>query len=162
MSRKVLEDCLKKVPNKFELVLLAIAHARGVNMRGGVVGSVSSSGDSEPTLRHSYARQRPNKAPYTALSDIALSRVLVETLKEDYVQIYDRTGSLREVARKSLDTEKTFAQTDDAQELEEGVDASAADSSTEEIAAESDADAEAVGKESSSDSEDPNADSDEQ
>ncbi len=97
MSRRILESCLKKVPNKFELVLLAAARARVIAMRGGVQAAESVSGKS---ARHSYAKQKKNKEPYLALCEISGGVVDPSDLRVAYDEIYDRNGSLRETAKK--------------------------------------------------------------
>ena len=65
MSRRVLEACLKRVPNKFELVLLASYRARKIAAKGcGASISTFSAGGRRDALRY-------QKAPLLALREIA-------------------------------------------------------------------------------------------
>ena len=96
MSRKILESCLQRVPNKFELVLLAAARTRRIVMRG------SEGAEMGGSVRHSYAKQRARKAPYLALCEIAGGVVDSESLRGEYSDIYDRTATLKETVKKSV------------------------------------------------------------
>ena len=65
MARVTVEDCIEKVPNRFELVLLAGQRARQI------------SGGADLTLE----RDR-DKNPVVALREIAAGKVGVEMLKK--------------------------------------------------------------------------------
>jgi DNA-directed RNA polymerase subunit omega len=65
MARVTVEDCIEKVPNRFELVLLAGQRARQI------------SGDAEMTID----RDR-DKNPVVALREIADATVIPEALQE--------------------------------------------------------------------------------
>lgn len=73
MARVTVEDCIEKVPNRFELVMLATQRARRI-----------SSGAS-PTI------ERDNdKDPVIALREIALGTVDIAQLKEEIISGYQR------------------------------------------------------------------------
>lgn len=70
MARVTVEDCIKKVPSRFELVLIAAKRARQI-----VAGApVTIDAD--------------DKYPITALREIALGTVKVEDLHDSIVQSY--------------------------------------------------------------------------
>ena len=73
MARVTVEDCVDKVPNRFDLVLLAAQRAREI------------SGGSELTLD----RNR-DKNPVVALREIAESTVRPTVLKENLIQSLQR------------------------------------------------------------------------
>jgi len=68
MARVTVEDCIDKIPNRFDLVLLAAQRARAI------------SGGAELTLE----RDR-DKNPVVALREIAEERVSPEELKQDAI-----------------------------------------------------------------------------
>lgn len=68
MARVTVEDCVDKVPNRFDLVLLAAHRARA--MSAGEPITVERDND---------------KNPVVALREIADEGVLPETLREDYI-----------------------------------------------------------------------------
>ena len=68
MARVTVEDCIDKIPNRFDLVLLAAQRARAI------------SGGAELTLD----RDR-DKNPVVALREIAEERVNPEELKQDAI-----------------------------------------------------------------------------
>jgi DNA-directed RNA polymerase subunit omega len=67
MARVTVEDCVDKVPNRFELVLLAAHRARAVSSGAPI------------TIK------RDNKNPVIALREIAENMVSPEDLKEDLI-----------------------------------------------------------------------------
>lgn len=68
MARVTVEDCVDKIPNRFELVLLASHRARSI------------SAGAQITV------QRDNdKNPVVALREIADKKIPVEDLKEDFI-----------------------------------------------------------------------------
>jgi DNA-directed RNA polymerase subunit omega len=73
MARVTVEDCVDKVPNRFDLVLLAAQRARHI------------SGGAELTLD----RDR-DKNPVVALREIADETILPEELRESVVQTMQR------------------------------------------------------------------------
>ncbi|EGD60155.1 DNA-directed RNA polymerase subunit omega [Novosphingobium nitrogenifigens DSM 19370] len=73
MARVTVEDCVDKVPNRFDLVLLAAERARAI------------SGGAELTLD----RDR-DKNPVVALREIAEETVRPATLKENLIQSLQR------------------------------------------------------------------------
>ena len=69
MSRGVLEVCLERVPNKFELVLLASVRARKIAAGSNVVSSLNMAPGRGPSTRRGDLRYQ--KAPALALREIA-------------------------------------------------------------------------------------------
>ncbi len=68
MARVTVEDCVDKIPNRFELVLLASHRARTISAGAQI------------------AVQRDNdKNPVVALREIAEKKVPVDDLKEDFI-----------------------------------------------------------------------------
>jgi DNA-directed RNA polymerase subunit omega len=68
MARVTVEDCIDKVPNRFELVLLASHRARTISAGGQITV------------------QRDNdKNPVVALREIAEKKVPVDDLREDFI-----------------------------------------------------------------------------
>ncbi|MDC3068160.1 DNA-directed RNA polymerase subunit omega [Paracoccaceae bacterium] len=73
MARVTVEDCIDKVPNRFELVLLAAHRARMI------------SGGSQPSL------ERDNdKNPVLALREIAVETVTFDELMESTIESHQR------------------------------------------------------------------------
>jgi DNA-directed RNA polymerase subunit omega len=73
MARVTVEDCVEKIPNRFELVMVASQRARKISS-GGVL-----------TL------DRDNdKNPVVALREIAAGTVSVEDLKEELIRVNQR------------------------------------------------------------------------
>src|SRR5215813_9539989 len=79
MARVTVEDCVDKVPNRFDLVLLA-AH-RGRQLSGGA----------EPLVD----RDR-DKNPVVALREIAGRNLKPEDLREDYIKSLQRHAEVDE------------------------------------------------------------------
>lgn len=68
MARVTVEDCVEKLDNRFELVLLSAHRARAI------------SAGSEPTVHRDN-----DKNPVVALREIAVATVGVEELRDDYI-----------------------------------------------------------------------------
>jgi DNA-directed RNA polymerase subunit omega len=68
MARVTVEDCIDKIPNRFELVLLASHRARSI--AAGAQITVQRDND---------------KNPVVALREIADKKILTEDLKEDFI-----------------------------------------------------------------------------
>lgn len=79
MARVTVEDCVDKVPNRFDLVLLA-AH-RGRQLSGGAEPMVDRDRD---------------KNPVVALREIAGRNLKPEDLKEDYIKSLQRHAEVDE------------------------------------------------------------------
>jgi len=79
MARVTVEDCIDKVPNRFELVLLAANRARQI------------SGGEEPTVPEDN-----DKNPVIALREIAEETVSVVALREIQVQSQQRFAEVDE------------------------------------------------------------------
>ena len=79
MARVTVEDCVDKVPNRFDLVLLAGYRARQL------------SGGAEPILD----RDR-DKNPVVALREIAAKSLKPEMLKEDYIRSLQKHAEVDE------------------------------------------------------------------
>ena len=84
MARVTVEDCVDKVPNRFDLVLLAAQRARQI------------SGGADLTID----RDR-DKNPVVALREIADQTVRPKDLQESAVTTCRRFGSTRKTRRKS-------------------------------------------------------------
>ncbi|MBI1239296.1 MAG: DNA-directed RNA polymerase subunit omega [Alphaproteobacteria bacterium] len=80
MARVTVEDCVDKVPNRFELVLLSAHRARAM------------SAGAQPLV------ERDNdKAPVMALREIASQKLDRETLRDDFVASLQRHALIEEV-----------------------------------------------------------------
>lgn len=73
MARVTVEDCVDKVPNRFDLVLLAAHRARGIS-------------DGSPIT----VERENDKNPVVALREIADGTVGVDELREQTIQSYQR------------------------------------------------------------------------
>ncbi|MCY4414287.1 MAG: DNA-directed RNA polymerase subunit omega [Alphaproteobacteria bacterium] len=102
MSRKILETCLARVENKFELVLLASVRARKIAARGKAV-SLRVAAEQAPQLKpgmrvatHSFSaiEGHANKAPVMALREIASGVVNMSELRSECEQDAVRKDSL--------------------------------------------------------------------
>ncbi len=79
MARVTVEDCVQKVPNRFELVMVAAQRARRI-------------GTGAP-----LAVDRDNdKNPVVSLREVAESKVSVEDLKEDLIRSHQRVFAVEE------------------------------------------------------------------
>ena len=74
MARVTVEDCIEKIPNRFELVMSAAQRARKIGT--GAALTVDRDND---------------KNPVVSLREIAAETVLHENLKEDLIRGYQRT-----------------------------------------------------------------------
>jgi DNA-directed RNA polymerase subunit omega len=79
MARVTVEDCVDKVPNRFDLVLLAGYRARAL------------SGGAETLV----ARDR-DKNPVVALREIAAKELKPEDIKEDYIKSLQKHAEVDE------------------------------------------------------------------
>jgi DNA-directed RNA polymerase subunit omega len=79
MARVTVEDCVDKVPNRFDLVLLSSYRARQL------------SGGAEPIVE----RDR-DKNPVVALREIAAKSLKPEDLKEDYIKSLQKHAEVDE------------------------------------------------------------------
>jgi DNA-directed RNA polymerase subunit omega len=79
MARVTVEDCIDKVPNRFDLVLYSAYRARQL------------SGGAEPFLE----RDR-DKNPVVALREIAAKSMKAEDLKEDYIRSLQKHAEVDE------------------------------------------------------------------
>jgi DNA-directed RNA polymerase subunit omega len=73
MARVTVEDCVDKIPNRFELVLLAAHRARAITSGSALV--VDRDND---------------KNPVVSLREIASTKIKPETLREDFVHSLQR------------------------------------------------------------------------
>lgn len=92
MARVTVEDCVDKIPNRFELVLAASFRARQL------------SGGAEPLVD----RDR-DKNPVVALREIAARELQPDNLKEDHIKSLQKHAEVDE-------PEETRPDTDDARE----------------------------------------------
>lgn len=94
MARVTVEDCVDKIPNRFELVLLAAHRARSITSGAGLL--VDRDND---------------KNPVVALREIASTRVKPEGLKEEFL-----TSLQRHIETDEPEAEKPAVETEDAPE----------------------------------------------
>lgn len=88
MARVTVEDCVDKIPNRFELVLAAGFRARQL------------SGGAEPLVD----RDR-DKNPVVALREIAAKKLLPEDLKEDNIKSMQKHAEVDEPEDTRSDSE---------------------------------------------------------
>jgi DNA-directed RNA polymerase subunit omega len=88
MARVTVEDCVDKIPNRFDLVLVAGFRARQL------------SGGADPLVE----RDR-DKNPVVALREIAAKEIKPDEAKEDYIKIHHKQAEVDEpeVARPDSD-----------------------------------------------------------
>lgn len=79
MARVTVEDCIEKIPNRFELVMVAAQRARKIN--SGAALTVEKDND---------------KPPVIALREIAGETVEVEALKEELIRNHQRMVAYEE------------------------------------------------------------------
>lgn len=79
MARVTVEDCVQKVPNRFELVMVAAQRARRIGT--GAPLTVDRDND---------------KNPVVSLREVAESKVCVEDLKEDLIRSHQRVFAVEE------------------------------------------------------------------
>lgn len=79
MARVTVEDCVQKVPNRFELVMVAAQRARRIGT--GAPLTVDRDND---------------KNPVVSLREVAESKVSVEDLKEDLIRSHQRVFAVEE------------------------------------------------------------------
>ena len=79
MARVTVEDCVDKIPNRFDLVLLAAHRAR--QLSGGAETLVDRDRD---------------KNPVVALREIAVKALKADELKEDYIKSLQRHAEVDE------------------------------------------------------------------
>jgi DNA-directed RNA polymerase subunit omega len=79
MARVTVEDCIDKVPNRFELVLLAARRAR--TLSGGAPVSIERDNDKDPVV---------------ALREIAGRTISTEDLKEDLIHSLQKQAEIDE------------------------------------------------------------------
>ena len=90
MARVTVEDCVDKIPNRFELVLAASFRARQL------------SGGAEPLVD----RDR-DKNPVVALREIAAKKLQPEELKEDNIKSMQKHAEVDEPEEQRPDSEDT-------------------------------------------------------
>ena len=94
MARVTVEDCIDKIPNRFDLVLTAAQRARGI-----------SSGDPITIDRDN------DKDPVIALREIADETISIDEVNEDLVKSLQRMKR-REEEQSALDEAASMAQDD--------------------------------------------------
>jgi DNA-directed RNA polymerase subunit omega len=100
MARVTVEDCIEKVPNRFELVMTAAQRARKIG--SGAPLTVDRDNDKNPVI---------------ALREIAANTVVVEDLKEDLIKnnqrvihVDDDTADLTKIMEGEKEWEALAAQ----------------------------------------------------
>jgi DNA-directed RNA polymerase subunit omega len=86
MARVTVEDCVMKVPNRFELVLLAGQRARDISSGG-----------------HLTVERDNDKNPVVALREIADETINLETLKGSLVQGLQKQVEVDEPEEEEID-----------------------------------------------------------
>jgi DNA-directed RNA polymerase subunit omega len=94
MARVTVEDCVDKIPNRFELVLVAAHRARSITSGSGLL--VDRDND---------------KNPVVALREIASARIKPDGLKEEFL-----TSLQRHIETDEPEAEKPMVETEDAPE----------------------------------------------
>jgi len=89
MARVTVEDCVDKVPNRFDLVLISAFRARQL------------SGGAEPLVD----RDR-DKNPVVALREIAAKEIKPDETKEDYIKSMQRHADVDEPEEARPDTDE--------------------------------------------------------
>ncbi len=79
MARVTVEDCILKVPNRFELVMVAAQRARRIG--SGAPLTVEKDNDKNPVI---------------SLREIAEETVVIEDLKEDLIKSHQRIFALQD------------------------------------------------------------------
>jgi DNA-directed RNA polymerase subunit omega len=95
MARVTIEDCISKVENRFELVLLAAQRSNDINSGA-----------------HITIERSKDKYPVIALREIALGNVRIDLLRQELIQRL-QTGKVDKVDDENLHAEN------DAEEIEE-------------------------------------------
>ena len=111
MARVTVEDCINKVPNRFELVMLAVQRAREIS-RGGKA-NVPRDGDKNPVI---------------ALREIAESDMEYEPLWEELRALFRPAGAVQEKSAAIARADEEFAaltKGGDAAAAKEGADGKA-------------------------------------
>lgn len=105
MARVTVEDCVEKVPNRFELVLLAAQRARKI-------------GSGAPLL----VERDNDKNTVVSLREIAEEKADLGAIKEAYIKSHQRVASFEEEDNIDLmDGEKEWAEIADAAERPSGM-----------------------------------------
>jgi DNA-directed RNA polymerase subunit omega len=86
MARVTVEDCIDKVPNRFDLVLYSAHRARQL------------SGGAEP-----YLERDRDKNPVVALREIAAKSMKPEDLKEEYIRSLQKHAEVDEPEQSQTD-----------------------------------------------------------
>jgi DNA-directed RNA polymerase subunit omega len=121
MARVTVEDCVQKVPNRFELVLLASQRARNIS-RG-----------EEPTLDRD-----DDKNPVIALREIAEGTVELSALEQDLIKSLQRAPEPEPADEEVLDlipTDQNIFGLQDVSAEEEAIQLPVEDMSPEDIEA---------------------------
>jgi len=85
MARVTVEDCVDKVPNRFELVMLAAHRARSISSGAPIV-----------------VERDNDKNPVVALREIADEAVAVEDLREEAIESHQRQIEVDEPEEDSM------------------------------------------------------------
>jgi DNA-directed RNA polymerase subunit omega len=102
MARVTVEDCIDKVPNRFDLVLYSAFRARQL------------SGGAEP-----YLERDRDKNPVVALREIAAKSMKPEDLKEDYIRSLQKHAEVDEPEEALSDEDSGREETQYRQVTEE-------------------------------------------
>jgi len=86
MARVTVEDCVEKVPNRFELVMLAAQRARNI-----------SRGEAPAVERNN------DKNPVVALREIAEGKIALEALQNDLIKALQRVPEPEPTSEEVMD-----------------------------------------------------------
>ena len=92
MARVTVEDCVLKVPNRFELVLLAAQRARDISSGGPIM-----------------VERDNDKNPVVALREIADTDLHLETLRNAVVKGLQKTGDVDQPEEETAEITEIFA-----------------------------------------------------
>jgi DNA-directed RNA polymerase subunit omega len=102
MARITVEDCIEKIPNRYELVVLAAQRAKDIT--AGSPLSVDRDNDKDAVV---------------SLREIAEETVSLDTLKEEVIQSYSTLQALDSIDRSSRNSDSDTVAEEVEEDLEE-------------------------------------------
>ena len=110
MARVTVEDCLEKVQNRFELVLLAAERGRDIN--SGVPITIERDNDKDPVV---------------ALREIALEHVKIPILREALLRRLQVTNKVDQIDDYNIQHDAEIEHSEDFEYIPDGADLYASD-----------------------------------
>jgi DNA-directed RNA polymerase subunit omega len=110
MARVTVEDCLEKVQNRFELVLLAAERGRDIN--SGVPITIERDNDKDPVV---------------ALREIALEHVKIPILREALLRRLQVTNKVDQIDDDNIQHDAEIEHSEDFEYIPDGADLYASD-----------------------------------